>query len=455
MLDVHRSTFKYWQRRDKRPSPETIRLRSLVREAYRLGGGSAGARTIADIVTNDESHDVTLSRYRAGRLMKALSLFSCQLPKHAYRKATQEHVSIPNLLDRQFAVTTPNQVWCGDVSFIWTGNRWAYLAVVIDLFARKPIGWAMSYSPDSNLTCQALTMAFECRGKPDKVMFHSDQGSHYTSRKFRQLIWQYRLTQSIQYVDGQEVGTKNQADNSDKVIYEWDNLGLSFGSHKVEVVGEQNGEKYSDSFDLLRVENTDNVVNSQVFSIYSPSGEAVTGAITHLPNNINIGKLKSGMSIPAGATVEIKGKGSDESLAVSVGDTVVVTAESGAPREYLIEQSDVLSYARPISDSSTKGFVPAAIDNPHNLNDSDSNTFLRGMVYPNYVKLEINLQQVFYVDSVELHRASLSLAFAKFYPPAEFAIGRTSCGFLSTTIELDGAVLGIISNSGVKDVMER
>ncbi|MDF0533516.1 IS3 family transposase [Shewanella sp. A32] len=197
VLDVHRSTFKYWQQRDKRPSPEAIRLRSLVREAYRLSGGSAGARTISDIITNDETHDITLSRYRAGKFMKALSLFSCQLPKHTYRKATQEHVAIPNLLDRQFAVTAPDQVWCGDVSFIWTGNRWAYLAVVIDLFARKPIGWAMSYSPDSNLTSQALTMAFEYRGQPKNVMFHSDQGCHYTSRKFRQLIWRYRLTQSM------------------------------------------------------------------------------------------------------------------------------------------------------------------------------------------------------------------------------------------------------------------
>ncbi len=108
------------------------------------------------------------------------------MPKHAYKKGTKEHVDIPNLLDRQFAVVEPNQVWCGDVTYIWTGNRWAYLAVVIDLFARKPIGWAMSFSPNTELTMQALTMAYERRGKPKGVMFHSDQGSHYTSRKFRQ-----------------------------------------------------------------------------------------------------------------------------------------------------------------------------------------------------------------------------------------------------------------------------
>lgn len=197
VLDVHRSTFKYWQQRDKRISPEAIRLRSLVREAHRLSNGSAGARTVADIITNDDTHDISLSRYRAGRLMKRLKLVSCQLPKHAYKKAAQEHVAIPNLLDRQFAVSAPNQVWCGDVSFVWTGKRWAYLAVVIDLFARKPIGWAMSHSPDSNLTCQALKVAFERRGQPQGVMYHSDQGSHYTSRKFRQLIWRYRMTQSM------------------------------------------------------------------------------------------------------------------------------------------------------------------------------------------------------------------------------------------------------------------
>jgi len=67
------------------------------------------------------------------------------------------------------------------VRYIWTGNRWAYLAVVIDLFARQVVGWAMSLSPDTNLTLQALELAFETRGKPTVLMFHSDQGSHYTS----------------------------------------------------------------------------------------------------------------------------------------------------------------------------------------------------------------------------------------------------------------------------------
>lgn len=81
-----------------------------------------------------------MGRWLARRLMKELGLVSCQQPTHRYKRGGHEHVAIPNHLERQFAVTEPNQVWCGDVTYIWTGRRWAYLAVVLDLFARKPAG---------------------------------------------------------------------------------------------------------------------------------------------------------------------------------------------------------------------------------------------------------------------------------------------------------------------------
>jgi len=136
---------------------------------------------------------MSLSRYRARRL----GLVSCQFPKHAYKKALQLHVAIPNELNRQFNVTVPNQAWCGYVTYIWTGQRWSYLAVVMDLFARNPVRWVLSRSPDSGLTKQALNMAFELRGKPSGVMFHSDQGSHYTSISFRQNLWRLQIKQSM------------------------------------------------------------------------------------------------------------------------------------------------------------------------------------------------------------------------------------------------------------------
>jgi putative transposase len=158
-----------------------------------MSDGSAGARTIAAIATNN---GFELSRYRAAKLMVKLKLESCQVPQHQYKRGGNEHLEIPNFLDRQFDVVESDTMWRGDVTYIWTGNRWAYLAVVVDLFARKVVGWAMSLSPDTNLTLKALELAYESRGKPTGLMFHSDQGSHYTSLKYRQRLWRYKITQS-------------------------------------------------------------------------------------------------------------------------------------------------------------------------------------------------------------------------------------------------------------------
>ena len=160
-----------------------------VKELFQKSGGSAGARSIAQMAT---TQDIPLSRYRAGRL-----LVSYQPPGHRYKTANNAHIEIPNELDRQFNVEAPNRVWCGDVTYIWAGNRWAYSAVVLDLFARKPIGWAISHSADSELTSNTLKMAYESRGRPKDVMFHRDQGCHYTSRQFRQSLWRCQIKQSV------------------------------------------------------------------------------------------------------------------------------------------------------------------------------------------------------------------------------------------------------------------
>ncbi|VEN37244.1 unnamed protein product [Callosobruchus maculatus] len=194
-FDVHRSSYRHWQASANEPDGERVVRRSQVMEAWNASGGSAGARSIATIVSRDSG--VKMGRWLAGKLMKELDIASCQVPAHKYKRGGNEHVEIPNHLDRQFAVTAPDQVWCGDVTYIWTGKCWAYLAVVLDLFARKPVGWAMSTSPDSALTVKALQMAWELRGRPTGVMFHSDQGSHYTSRKYRQALWRCRIKQSM------------------------------------------------------------------------------------------------------------------------------------------------------------------------------------------------------------------------------------------------------------------
>ena len=194
MFEIHRSSYKYWAKKRHIINPERVKLYSEVRRVHRLSNGSAGARTLASIITLG---GIPLSRYRAGKIMSILGLSSCQPGKHAYRKTAQEHINLPNTLARQFAVTEPDQAWCGDITYIWTGQNWRYLAVVMDLFARKPIGWVMSTVADTGLVIKALEMAWESRNKPAGVMFHSDQGSQYTSLKFRQLLWKRQIKQSV------------------------------------------------------------------------------------------------------------------------------------------------------------------------------------------------------------------------------------------------------------------
>ncbi|MFH7445080.1 DDE-type integrase/transposase/recombinase, partial [Pseudomonas syringae pv. tagetis] len=86
----------------------------------------------------------------------------------------------------------PNQCWCGDITYIWAQGKWHFLAVVMDLYARRVVGWAFSNKPDTDLVIKALEMAYEQRGKPQGLLCHSDQGSHYGSRQFRQRDWRYR-----------------------------------------------------------------------------------------------------------------------------------------------------------------------------------------------------------------------------------------------------------------------
>ncbi|EKS1207454.1 IS3 family transposase [Escherichia coli] len=193
-LEIHRSSYRYWRKRRDTVNPARVRLCSEIRRAWNQSRGYAGARTLAEMLTQN---GVPMSRYRAGRLMKYLNLSSCQPGKHQYKNARQEHTSLPNLLERQFAVPEPDRVWCGDITYLWAGNRWCYLAVVMDLFARRVIGWSLSAHADTALISSALRMAYETRGQPRDVVFHSDQGSQYTGLKYQQLLWRCRINQSV------------------------------------------------------------------------------------------------------------------------------------------------------------------------------------------------------------------------------------------------------------------
>ena len=108
--------------------------------------------------------------------MAEANLASRQRRRHQYRSRGVEAFVAKNLLERNFEPTAINQVWCGDVTSLMVGKRWYHLAVVIDLFARRVVGWAFSLVNDANLVTKALRMAVEVRGAPAGLMFHSDQG---------------------------------------------------------------------------------------------------------------------------------------------------------------------------------------------------------------------------------------------------------------------------------------
>ena len=138
-----------------------------------------------------------IGRFKVRKLMREMNLISKQPGSHAYKRATVEQANIPNVLVRKFTVASSNEVWCGDITYVWAEGQWHYLAAVIDLYARRFVSWAFSAKPDANQMIKALDMAYEQLGRPQKVLFHSDQGSQYGSRSFRQRLWRYRFKQSM------------------------------------------------------------------------------------------------------------------------------------------------------------------------------------------------------------------------------------------------------------------
>jgi putative transposase len=194
VFGVSRSSYYSHQNQQHRTDPEREALKARIVRLHRESRGAAGARTLSASLRDG---GIPVGRYKARRLMREANIESKQRRKHRYMNKSEESVIAPNLLNREFTVKTPNEVWCGDVTYIWAGTGWAYLAVVLDLYARRVVGWAMSKSADSELTVEALRVAYESRGKPRGVLFHSDQGCQYTSEAFRQKLWGYGMRQSM------------------------------------------------------------------------------------------------------------------------------------------------------------------------------------------------------------------------------------------------------------------
>lgn len=102
-----------------------------------------------------------------------------------------------NVLDRQFEAPAPNRKWAADFTYIWTAQGWLFVAVVIDLFSRRVVGWSMQDRMTTRLVADALMMALWRRGRPRELMHHSDRGSQYTSEAFARLMAEHGIECSL------------------------------------------------------------------------------------------------------------------------------------------------------------------------------------------------------------------------------------------------------------------
>jgi transposase InsO family protein len=170
-----------------------MKLRIDLKKLFAESRGSAGSRTLMGQM-NELGHQV--GRFKIRRLMAETNLVSRQ-PGHRYKHPGQARPDIPNLLARNFDVDQPDTVWCSDITYIWADDRWHYLAVVLDLHRRRVVGSAMSNKPSGDLVVKALENALASRKPTPGLIFHSDQGSQYASRKFRRLLWRHQIRQSM------------------------------------------------------------------------------------------------------------------------------------------------------------------------------------------------------------------------------------------------------------------
>ena len=190
-LGVARSRYYAWRHEPPRQAP--ARLLDQVKQIHAQTRHSYGSRRMAAALCQN---GVVVGRHRARTLMRQAGVHALY-PRPRYRRADHVGAVAPNHLNRQFQPTRPDYTWAGDITYVATAVGWLYVAIVMDLFARRIIGWACSRRPDTDLVVTALDRAWQARGKPAEVMFHSDQGVQYTSTEFTKYLRERRFVRSM------------------------------------------------------------------------------------------------------------------------------------------------------------------------------------------------------------------------------------------------------------------
>ncbi len=187
VLEVSPSGYYAWRIRPESARSRADRLlKKEIRSIFDKSRETYGSPRI-----HDELRDrgIRCGRKRVARLMKQDQLE----PKKARRfrvttVSSEIHEKAPNILNRHFAVDAPDTAWVGDITYLWTAEGWLYLAVILDLYSRRVIGWALSTRMTQELTIAALDRAFFERNPGAGLLHHSDRGSQYTSNSYRKRL---------------------------------------------------------------------------------------------------------------------------------------------------------------------------------------------------------------------------------------------------------------------------
>jgi transposase InsO family protein len=171
---------------NKLEDPTHQEMLDWVKDIAKFSNNTYGERRIQKVL-NVLSYPV--SRQKTAKLMKEAGVWVRY--KKKYKVTTNSDHNKPvyaNELKQNFTVAAPNQAWVQDISYLWTSEGWLYLAVVIDLYSRKVVGWSMGSRMKAQLVCDALTMAIWQRQPNAGLIVHSDQGVQYTSHQYRRLL---------------------------------------------------------------------------------------------------------------------------------------------------------------------------------------------------------------------------------------------------------------------------
>ncbi len=196
LMKVSRSAYYAWLARPtKIITMEQLNLYRRAKTIFRQSRNSLGYRELKKRLCKE---GFNVSDYGVQKLMTKLGLVVTQ--RVAYKVTTKRKHSdavADNLLNQNFNPVAPNQVWAGDVTYLRTGEGWMYLAIVMDLYSRRIVGWHVDKRMTTDLVSKALMKAYNLRQPPEGLVFHSDRGSQYTSKRYRNLLVSYGMRASM------------------------------------------------------------------------------------------------------------------------------------------------------------------------------------------------------------------------------------------------------------------